>query len=157
MSAENLNNFCGGKEFFQHWITPKGRSGDILLGVNLADFFVKFHFKNKCDGFKWVLMIVYGAAQPEHKYRFLAEFVNSCSIKTRPLMAGGDFNIISINTVGLAARGGAGSGLETLSGGVVGSSGRTEGFGNCTEELHLHESEIDSRVVVHNSRLSGLV
>jgi hypothetical protein len=40
-------------------------------------FFVNFTVKNKCDDFRWVLMVVYGAAQPEHKDSFLAEFVNT--------------------------------------------------------------------------------
>jgi hypothetical protein len=99
-----LEEYCGGKEFFWHWIPPRGRSGGILLGVNLSvlvventqvgDFFVNFTVKNKCDGFRWVLMTVYGAAQPEHKDSFLAEFVNTCSSQTLPLLVGGDFNII---------------------------------------------------------------
>ena len=99
-----LNDFCGGREFFWHWVPPRGRSGCILLGVDLSvfvvestqvgDFFVKFIVKNKCDGFRWVLMAVYGAAQPEHKDSVLAEFVNTCSSETLPLVVGGDFNII---------------------------------------------------------------
>jgi len=39
-------------------------------------------------------MAVYGAAQPEHKDSFLAEFVNTCSSQTLPLLVGGDFNLI---------------------------------------------------------------
>lgn len=39
-------------------------------------------------------MAVYGAAQPEHKDCFLAEFVNACSNEPLPLIVGGDFNII---------------------------------------------------------------
>jgi hypothetical protein len=41
-------------------------------------------------------MVVYGAAQPEHKDSFLAEFANTCSSQTLPLMVGGYFNIIRI-------------------------------------------------------------
>jgi hypothetical protein len=59
-----------------------------------GEFFVKLHFKNKHDSFRWVLMAVYGAAQPEDKDRFLAEWVNACSEESLPLMVGGDFNII---------------------------------------------------------------
>lgn len=55
---------------------------------------MKVHLKNKCDGFKWVLMAVYGAAQPEHKDSFLTEFVRACSIQNKPLVVGGDFSII---------------------------------------------------------------
>jgi hypothetical protein len=39
-------------------------------------------------------VVVYGAAQPEPKDSFLAEFVNTYSSQTLPLMVGGDFNII---------------------------------------------------------------
>jgi hypothetical protein len=60
----------------------------------VGDFFFNFTVRNKCDGFRWVLMAIYGAAQPEHKDRFLVEFVNTCSNQTLPLMVGGDFNII---------------------------------------------------------------
>jgi hypothetical protein len=58
----------------------------------VGEFFVNFTIKNKCDGFRWVLMVVYGAAQSEHKDSFLAEFVNTCSSQTLQLMVGGDFN-----------------------------------------------------------------
>jgi len=54
-----------------------------LLGVNAdefdvgsieeGDFFVKFKLRNKRDNFKWVLVAVYGAAQPEFKEIFLVE------------------------------------------------------------------------------------
>lgn len=67
-----LSNICGGRDFLWHWNEPHGRSGGILLGINLEvfdiggiderDFYVKFHLRNKSDGFKWVLVAVYGAA-----------------------------------------------------------------------------------------------
>ena len=103
-SDEDLNTFCGGREYFWHWSPPKGRLGGILLGVNLCTFYLldvwtgeftlKMHLKNKCDGFRWVLIVVYGAAQPEQKDRFLAEFVSASSNKNISIMVGGDFNII---------------------------------------------------------------
>ncbi|BAS88086.1 Os04g0204200, partial [Oryza sativa Japonica Group] len=78
--------------------------GGILLGVNLAvfdigsisegDFYVKFQLRNKEDGFKWVLMAVYGAAQPDLKEQFLTELAHTCSNESQPLLVGGDFNII---------------------------------------------------------------
>lgn len=100
----DLNSYCGGREYHWQWCPPKGRSGGILLGVNkvtfdvqeswLGEFIVKMKVKNKDDGFCWALMAVYGAAQPEHKDRFLAEFVNTCSNESLPILIGGDFNII---------------------------------------------------------------
>lgn len=103
-SDELLNSFCGNREFTWKWNPPNGRSGGILVGFNSqnfilqnqfhGEFFVKLHLKNKCDGYRWALVAVYGAAQHEHKDRFLAEFVNTCSTESLPLMVGGDFNII---------------------------------------------------------------
>ena len=97
-SDEILNSFCADREFSWHWIPPKGRSGGILIGVNqqtflvenvhLGEFHIKLHVENKYDGFRWVLVAVYGAAQPERKELFLAEFVNTCSNETLPLMVG---------------------------------------------------------------------
>jgi hypothetical protein len=82
-----------------HWTSPHGRSGGILLGVNLdlldvggieeGDFFVKFRVRDKKSDFKWVLVAVYGAAQPEFKESFLTELVQSCSNEKLPLCIGG--------------------------------------------------------------------
>jgi exonuclease III len=104
LSQSVLNNFCNGGNFLWHWTQPHGRSGGILLGVNLdtfdigsieeGDYYVKFKIKNKCDDFKWVLVAVYGAAQPEYKEAFLTEMVQTCSKENLPLLVGGDFNII---------------------------------------------------------------
>jgi hypothetical protein len=85
-------------------MAPKGRSGGMLVGVDLqamdigaidrGDYYVKFHIRNKSDSFKWALVAVYGPAQDDKKERFLAEMVNMCSHETLPLMIGGDFNIM---------------------------------------------------------------
>jgi hypothetical protein len=81
----------------------------MLLGVNLGsfevlgawngEFSIQMRLKNKCDGFQWVLMAVYGAAQPEHKDRFLTECVNTVSYESLPILVGGDFNIIRYPSV----------------------------------------------------------
>jgi hypothetical protein len=52
-TQSTLNNICAGRDFLWHWSKPHGRSGGILLGVNLevfdigsidvGDFNVKFH------------------------------------------------------------------------------------------------------------------
>ena len=76
-----------------------------ILGVNLVtyvvdkveveEFFIKFYLITKVDGFRWILMVVYGAAQQDRKGEFLAELVRSCSsCENSPFMVGGDFNII---------------------------------------------------------------
>jgi hypothetical protein len=44
--------------------------------------------------FKRVLVVVYGAAQPEFKESFLTELVQACRGESLPLCIRGDFNII---------------------------------------------------------------
>jgi hypothetical protein len=97
-SQSVLTKFCNGRNFLWHWTQPHGRSGGILLGVNLdtfdigsieeGDFYVKFKVKNKSDDFKWILVAVYGAAQPEYKEAFLTELVQTCSKENLPLLVG---------------------------------------------------------------------
>ena len=65
-----LKNLCSGKNYLWHVKEPKGRSGGILLGIDLdvfdigaideGDYYVKFHLCNKNDSFKWALVVVYG-------------------------------------------------------------------------------------------------
>ena len=81
------------------WIDPKGRSGGILLGINLSifdigfisqgDYHIKFRLRNKFDGFQWNLIAVYGAAQDEHKQSFLTEMVQCCQNESLPFHMGG--------------------------------------------------------------------
>jgi hypothetical protein len=79
-SAVDLDHFCGGKDFLWHWTSPRRQSGGILLSVDLqlfdigditlGDFHIKFNIRNKEDGFEWVLIATYGAAQDELKKLF---------------------------------------------------------------------------------------
>ena len=69
-SKKMLNGMCGEKNFIWHWTEPHGRSGGILVGVNLeeleiggiedGDYFVKFRLKSKkrtiSSGFWWLFM-----------------------------------------------------------------------------------------------------
>jgi hypothetical protein len=99
-----LNNIGGGQKILWRWTEPHGRSGGILLGINhvvfyiggndKGDFYVKFLLRNKEDGFKWVVIAVYGAAQDGFKEAFLTEIVQTCSKECLPILVGGDFNII---------------------------------------------------------------
>jgi len=76
-----LKNLCGGRQFLWHCMAPHGRSGGILLGVDLdifdigaiaeGDFYVKFTLRYKTDGFKFVLYTVYGPAQCQINMPFL--------------------------------------------------------------------------------------
>jgi hypothetical protein len=58
------------------------------------DFCVKVYVKTKADGFEWILVGVYGAAQDALKPDFLAELVRICESDNLPMLVGGDFNII---------------------------------------------------------------
>jgi endonuclease/exonuclease/phosphatase family metal-dependent hydrolase len=49
---------------------------------------------SKIDGFEWLLVPVYGAAQDKNKYEFLAELVRTCESETIPVLLAGDFNIL---------------------------------------------------------------
>jgi len=99
-----LNNICAGRDFLWHCMAPRGRSGGMLLGVNLlnldigeieeGDFFIRFKVRNREDDFKFNLIAVYGPAQVEHKSIFLLEMVRVCSKDTLPIVIGGDFNIL---------------------------------------------------------------
>jgi hypothetical protein len=73
-----------------------GINSDTLqvLKVTTGDFCVKLHIKCKRDGFEWVLVPVYGAAQDAHKAIFLVELVRTCESESLPMLIGGDFNII---------------------------------------------------------------
>jgi hypothetical protein len=103
-TSQFLGTLSGGIDFDWHVLPPRGRSGGILLGVRCetlevlnvvrGDFAVKFRVRSKLDGFRWSLVAVYGAAQPELKPDFLADLVRICGDETLPILVGGDFNII---------------------------------------------------------------
>ena len=103
-TSSALKNLCGGKDFLWHCKPPRGRSGGMLLRINLqtfeigsideGDFYIKFHLCNKIDKFKWALVLVYGPAQNDLKEHFLSELVHMCSHETLPIIVGGDFNIL---------------------------------------------------------------
>ena len=61
------------------------KKGDYILQMNLWDKEIRM---------KWNLMIVYGAAQEEHKIDFLTELSRFCDVSSEPYLVGGDFNII---------------------------------------------------------------
>ena len=65
-----------------------------VKNVDIGDFCVKLYVKSKCDGFEWVLVSVYGAAQDEHKPMFLLELVRLCENEPLPMLVGGDFKIL---------------------------------------------------------------
>src|SRR6266498_3338974 len=99
-----LKHLACGLDFAWYYLPPHGRSGGILVGINMetlhvkkvdvGDFSVKLHLRCKNDGFEWVLIPVYGAAQDSRKPKFLSELVRMCESEPLPMLAGGDFKII---------------------------------------------------------------
>src|SRR5207253_1247063 len=78
-----LKHIACGRVFAWYCLPPHGRSGGILVGINMetllvkkvdvGDFCVKLFLRSKTDGFEWVFVPVYGAAQDSHKPEFLSE------------------------------------------------------------------------------------
>jgi hypothetical protein len=68
-----------------------GVNSDTLqvLKVSNGDYCVKLHIKCKNDGFEWIFVPVYGAAQEMHKSDFLAELVRTCEHEPLPMLVGG--------------------------------------------------------------------
>jgi hypothetical protein len=71
-SAPFFEHLSGGLDYMWYCLPPYGRSGGILVGANIVyhvqevetgDFCVKLFVKLKVDGFEWIVMGVYGAAQ----------------------------------------------------------------------------------------------
>ena len=85
-------------------MAPRGRSGGMILGINLlsfdvgeieeGDFFILFKVRLRESDFKFNLISIYGPAQGDQKSHFLSEVVRVCSKEALPIIIGGDFNII---------------------------------------------------------------
>lgn len=98
-TSQFLATLSGGIDFDWHILPPRGRSVGILLGVWCemlevlkvvrGDFAVKFWVRSKLDGFRWSLVVVYGATQPELKPDFLADWVRICGDETLSILVGG--------------------------------------------------------------------
>jgi exonuclease III len=99
-----LSGLAAGNDFMWFCLPPHGRSGGILVGINAqtllvknidnGKFCVKLHIRSKFDGFEWILIPVYGAAQEAYKSAFLSELVRTCEDENLPMLLAGDFNIL---------------------------------------------------------------
>ena len=66
-------------------MAPRGRSGGMILGINLlsfdirkieeGDFFIRFKVRQREDDSKFNFISVYGPAQLDQKSQFLSEVV----------------------------------------------------------------------------------
>jgi exonuclease III len=99
-----LSSLAGNKLFASFSSPPNGRSGGLLVGFNSEVFDVREHeagefmirtlVLHREKNLIWNFVKVYGAAQKDHKSRFLSELFAVCSRSQVPLLIGGDFNII---------------------------------------------------------------
>jgi exonuclease III len=99
-----LSNLVADHDFAWFCLPPHGHSGGFLVGINAqtlsirkvenGDFCVKLHIRSKIDGFEWVLVHVYGAAQDAYKAEFLSELVRTCEAEPLTMLLAGDFNIL---------------------------------------------------------------
>lgn len=92
--------------FCWHFLPSNGRSGVLLLGVKSTDMevcnvecgqhFLLAQIKLKDSGIIWVLVVIYGPAQPAGKEFFLRELAQLCSRIKNPTCIGGDFNLLGM-------------------------------------------------------------
>jgi exonuclease III len=99
-----LSSLAGSKLFAWFSSPPNGRSGGLLVGFNSevfdarefepGEFLTRSLVLHREKNFIWNFVNVYGAAQKEHKSRFLSELSAVCSRSQVPMLIGGDFNIL---------------------------------------------------------------
>jgi len=68
------------QQYLWEWIPSRGKSGGILVGIRLSrfdvgsfkkgDYILQMNLWDKESRIKWNLLVVYGAAQDEHKMIF---------------------------------------------------------------------------------------
>jgi hypothetical protein len=85
--------------------------GGVLLGIKLdvvevgafdqRDHFVRALLRNRKDGFKWEVVVVYGLAQHDRSTGFLEELEWKCERTTMTMVIGGDFNLIRCRGIGI--------------------------------------------------------
>jgi hypothetical protein len=62
--------------------------------IDEGDFYVMLILRDKSDGFKFALYVVYGLAQHNNKEAFSMEMAHTCSRESLPYIIGGDLNIM---------------------------------------------------------------
>lgn len=99
-----FRSISGPKHFIWQQLSPSGKFGGLLLGVNAdvmevlqvgcGDHYIRMQVLDRKSKCKTNLIVVYGPAQPENKDHFLAEFSQLCYSLSDPSIIGGDFNIL---------------------------------------------------------------
>lgn len=98
-----LRKFDYNQDYLWKWNDSKGKSGGILVGINIerfdvgsfkqGEFMLQMNLWDKEVRVKWNLLIVYGAEE-ENKISFLSELSRFCASNNEPILIGGDFNMI---------------------------------------------------------------
>lgn len=65
-----------------------------IVNTIIGDFHIRVTLQRIANKKHWDLIVMYGAAQHEHKNTFLAELSRAIQPQNSPLVVGGDFNII---------------------------------------------------------------
>lgn len=102
-----IKNFDPTQLYLWEWAPSIGKSGGILVGINIefldvgsfgkADYILQMNLWDKQKREKWNLLIVYGTAQVADKDDFLSELALFCSKSKEPCILSGDFNIIGFS------------------------------------------------------------
>ena len=84
------------QQYLWEWIPSRGKSRGILVGIKTSrfdvgsfkkgDYILQMNLWDKEIRMKWNLMIVYGAAQEEHKIDFLTELSRFCDASSEPYL-----------------------------------------------------------------------
>lgn len=92
--------------FVWRWLPAKDTAGGVLVGItedcfelincDIHEFSVSCLLKNKCDGFQWRLISVYGPSYDDSKVDFINELHNLLNGWSGPTLIGGDFNLIRV-------------------------------------------------------------
>jgi hypothetical protein len=99
-----LRRFDANQDFLWLWNPSKGKSRGILVGVRRefydvgsfkkGDFMLQVNLWDKQNRVKWNLLVVYGATQEKNKLKLLTELSHLCSSNLKPILIGGNFNLI---------------------------------------------------------------
>lgn len=99
-----LDRFAGSMEMHWFWVPCVGHSGGMLMGVSKdmatvleedhGTFFQSLKLTMTSDNFEWYLMNVYGPAHEDRKLESLEEITNRIQTLDRPVLIGGDFNLV---------------------------------------------------------------
>jgi hypothetical protein len=111
--AKDLDQLGVRKDFVLDWLSAEEHfgGGGVLLGIKLdvvevgafdqGDHFVSALLRNRKDGFKWEVVVVYGLAQHDRSTGFLEELEWKCERTTMTMVIGGDFNLIRCRGIGI--------------------------------------------------------